>query len=115
MKSLFVAIAAVLLPLGFASVAWAGELNVAQDMAPVDRSDANALGTQEVGIRAEEDVSAERLDTLSTQINQDVNGEEGQTQSGDQITQSVSQFLSLPRGLVIRGTSFGGLAVGGEF
>lgn len=109
MKSLFVAIVAALLPLGVASVAWAGEPNVVQ----VDRSNAGALGTQEVGISAEEDSDAERLDTLSTQINQDING--GQTQSDNASTPSVNQFLNLPPGLVVRGTRFGGLAVGGEF
>lgn len=112
MKSLFVVIVAVLLPLGFASVTWASEFDVAQ----VDRLDADALGTQEIGISAEEDTNTEHLDTLSTEINQDVSGDRaGQAQPDDPVTQSVNQFLSLPTGLVIRGTSLGGLVVGGEF
>jgi hypothetical protein len=105
MKSIIAAIVSVLLPFGFASIAWSSEAHIAQ----VNRSDAEALGTQELEMNTQDGIDAEQLDTLATQINQEVNGDQS-----DQPGPSVNEFLNLPPGLVIRGTNLGGLVVGGE-
>jgi hypothetical protein len=104
MKTLFIAIGAVFLPLSFTSVAVANTPTV-----PVEPSNAHVLGTQEVGLDAGEDLSEERFQSLSTEINQEVGGSRGEQ------TQLLDQFIDLPPGLVVRGAQMGGVVVGGEF
>ncbi len=106
MKSLIAAIVAISLPFGFTAAAWSSESPSIQ----TERSDAASLGTQELEMDTQNGIDAEQLDRLSTQINQEVNGD--QEDSGPSF---LNQVLNLPPGMVVRGTSFGGLAVGSEF
>jgi hypothetical protein len=104
MKTLFIAIGAMILPLSFTSVAVADT-----PMVPIEQSNAHVLGTQEVGVDAGEGLSEERFQSLSTEINQEVGGDRGEQ------TQLLNQFIDLPPGLVVRGAQTGGVVVGGEF
>ncbi|HEY9661874.1 MAG TPA: hypothetical protein V6C65_25750 [Allocoleopsis sp.] len=74
---------------------------------------ATTLNTVEVGIEAPAQNEAERLNTLSTQINQSA-GVTRQAEDGSPLS-SLKQDLNLPPNLVIRGTSGGGLAIGTEY
>ncbi|WP_416673195.1 hypothetical protein [Egbenema bharatensis] len=105
MKIMIATIASVLLPLSFASMGWSHEVHIAQ----VNQSDAEALGTQELERNTQDGIDTEQLDTLATQINREVNGDPSEPQGP-----SVHELLNLPPGLVIRGTTLGGLVVGGE-
>lgn len=96
---------AILLPLGWMSSAWANPTPPATE--PVTES--ASLSPVEVGVSDSDQNSQERLNQLSNEINQDTSVQQ-QNQSP-----SLREVLNLPEGMVIRGTSRGGLVVGNEF
>lgn len=103
MKLMLLITAAILLPCGIVTTAWA------DDSQPVQPG-ADALDTQAVEVAETSDNESDRLHGLADQINQQV----GRPDQSEQMP-SVQEMLNLPEDTVIRGTRRGGVAIGTEF
>lgn len=105
--------AIVLIPIGLTKAVWADVAVWADEtsqVAQATETNATALETQEVGLESASEADAEQLNTRADEINQDT-----ANQREHEGNQTLSEFLNLPDGVVVRTTRGGGLAVGGEF
>lgn len=105
--------AIVLMPIGLTTAVWADTAvpeNESFQLMQTTQTDATALETQEVGLESMSEIDSGQLDTRADEINQDTSNQREQEDN-----QTLSEFLNLPDGVVVRTTRGGGLAVGGEF
>jgi hypothetical protein len=103
-----IAIAAVILgTVAVVPAAWADTL------APLEINHASTEPQATTGEPVPQPTS-QQLDRLETRINQDVDGDRRPNRPQTPLS-NLGEVLSLPEGVVVRGTRGGGLAIGGEF
>lgn len=111
MKPDLIAVITLLLSLGMGSIVGAETVQLESSPSPSQnvpvQTDATSLETEEISVTSESTNNPEHLDAWANHINRNSFGEQAEHQS-------VSEFLSLPEGMVIRGTG-GGVGIGAEF
>jgi hypothetical protein len=118
MKFLFIMTVAVLLPFHLATVVWANptEIEPAPSSEPnpapdLESTEASSIEPVRVGQDSELVSPAERSDQLSAQAQQ-INSHLG---TSGNPNQKIRELLNLPDGMIIRGSSRGGLGIGAEY
>lgn len=105
MKILFLLTAAVLLPFGVATAAWA-------DSIPIEPASTEAEQIQPIPTQTDGDAGtstqADSLNRSAEQINRNLEGRESPNPP-------LRDLLNLPDGMIIRGSSRGGLGIGTEY
>jgi hypothetical protein len=107
MKSMLATVAIVF---GFVAVV---PIAGAEPAPPVDQSEATLLETQPVSVEQTEQAPSTALPQLEAQINHGTDSDDDAQPQGPLA--ELEEALSLPEGMVVRGTRGGGLVVGGEF